>query len=219
MIKNLRPISAFGALLLATLACARTSTSIPPSPTDLPVSQANNPTASAAASSLPAGQVTRTLMHGGRERSYILYTPASVDWSRPVPLVFVLHGGTGNAESAIHMSGFNAIADQNGFLAVYPNGTGALSDNILLTWNGGNCCGYAQEHNVDDVGFIRVMVSELQSLADIDPTADLCDGNVQRRNPLASAGLRSRRSLCCDRAGFGNAQFFALHAVPAGFDD
>jgi polyhydroxybutyrate depolymerase len=112
-----------------------------------------------------------------------------VDWTRPVPLVFVLHGGTGNAESAIHMSGFNAIADQNGFLAVYPNGTGALSDNILLTWNGGDCCAYAQEHNVDDVGFIRAVEGELQSMANIDPRRIYATG-------MSNGGILSQRLGC-----------------------
>ncbi len=33
----------------------------------------------------------------------------------------------------------STLADQQNFIAVYPNGTGKLP-----TWNAGNCCGYAQ---------------------------------------------------------------------------
>lgn len=131
-------------------ACARTA--LPAQPT----------------SSLPTGEVSRTLTHGGLQRSYLLYVPASTDRSQPLPLVFVFHGGTGNAQSAVRMSGFDQVADQHGFIVVYPNGTGRVSDDVLLTWNGGTCCGYAQEKNVDDVGFVRAILADLQPLTNID---------------------------------------------------
>ena len=168
------------ALLLASLACARTS--------NAPTSTAPAPTPTSAPS-LPAGEISRTLTHDGRERSYILYVPASVDWSKPAPLVFVFHGGTGNAKNAIRMSGFNPVADKNGFIVVYPNGTGRLNDDKLLTWNGGTCCGYAQEENVDDVGFVRVIVADLQSLAQIDPKRIYATG-------LSNGAMLSQRLAC-----------------------
>jgi polyhydroxybutyrate depolymerase len=157
-------------LLLAALACTRTG-----APTKAP--------------GLSAGETTRTLTHDWRERSYILYVPASVNWSQPIPLVFVFHGGTGNAESAIRMSGFNKVADQHGFIVAYPNGTGRLSDDKLLTWNGGNCCGYAQEKNIDDVGFVRAIVTELEKQANIDPKRIFATG-------LSNGAILSQRLAC-----------------------
>ena len=154
-------------------------------------------------SSLPAGEVTHKLTHDSRERSYILYVPASVNWSQSVPLVFVFHGGTGNAESAIRMSGFNEVADRNGFIVVYPNGTGRLSDDKLLTWNGGDCCGYAQQKNVDDVGFVRAIVTDLQSLADIDAKRIYATG-------MSNGAILSHR-LACEAA-----DVFAAVAPVAG---
>ena len=167
-------------LLLASLACARTSstpTSTVPAPTQT------------SAPSLPTGEISRTLTHDGRERSYILYVPASVDWSKPAPLVFVFHGGTGNAKNAIRMSGFNPVADKNGFIVVYPNGTGRLNDDKLLTWNGGTCCGYAQEENIDDVGFVRAIVTDLRSLANIDPKRIYATG-------MSNGAILSQRLAC-----------------------
>jgi polyhydroxybutyrate depolymerase len=117
---------------------------------------------------LPAGESRRDLRHDGRDRSYLVYLPASTDLSRPVPLVFVFHGGTGNARSAVRMSGMNAVADAGGFVAVYPNGTGRLRGDRLLTWNGGDCCGYAQQKDVDDVGFVRAVIADLESLLPLD---------------------------------------------------
>jgi polyhydroxybutyrate depolymerase len=159
------------AILLSVLACAR-----------------NVPSATAPSTS-PADEITRPLSHGGIERSYILYMPASVNQSQPVPLVFVLHGGTGNAETAIRMSGFNGAADQNGFAVVYPNGTGRLSGDILLTWNGGTCCGYAQEKNIDDVGFMRAIVTDLRTLVTIDPKRIYATG-------MSNGGILSQRLAC-----------------------
>jgi polyhydroxybutyrate depolymerase len=173
-------------LLLTALACECTSASAPDAATDL-----------------PAGEITRTLTHDGLERSYILYIPVSLSWSKPVPLIFVFHGGTGNAESAIRMSGFNGVADQNGFAVVYPNGTGRLSDDKLLTWNGGTCCAYAQEKNVDDVGFVRAIVTDLQSLLNIDPKRIYATG-------MSNGGILSHR-LACEAA-----DLFAAIAPVAG---
>jgi polyhydroxybutyrate depolymerase len=185
MNKTRKLIMALGILLLATLACAHTNT--PAQPPDSPTSKPTS--APANLSGLPAGETTRTLTHAGLKRSYILHVPASINWSQPVPLVFVLHGGLGNAESAILMSGFNKVANQNGFIVAYPNGTSRLSDDKLLTWNGGNCCGYAQEKNVDDVGFVRAIVTDLQSLVAIDAKRIYATG-------MSNGGILSHRLAC-----------------------
>lgn len=87
------------------------------------------------------------------------------------------------------MTGFNGVADQNGFAVVYPNGTGQLSDDKLLTWNGGNCCAYAQEKNVDDVGFVRAIVTDLQPLLNIDPKRIYATG-------MSNGGILSQRLAC-----------------------
>jgi polyhydroxybutyrate depolymerase len=150
MSKNSKLLVILNILLVVTLACARTGGS---TPNDSPV---------------PVGETTHTLTYDGLERSYILYVPASMNKNEPVPVVFVFHGGTGNARSAIMMSNFNEVANQHGFVVVYPNGTGGLSDKRILTWNAGDCCAYAQDNNVDDVGFVRAIMTDVQPLVSID---------------------------------------------------
>lgn len=49
---------------------------------------------------------------------------------------------------------------------VYPNGTGRLER--LLTFNSGNCCGYAMNNKVDDVEFTRQLLDNLATSANID---------------------------------------------------
>jgi polyhydroxybutyrate depolymerase len=121
-----------------------------------------------AAPSAPApGESTRTLLHGGRERSYIVHLPPGHDPARPAPVVLVLHGGGGHAGNAQRMTGFDAVADAEGFIVVYPNGTGRLRDR-LLTWNAGRCCGYAAQQHIDDVGFARALLADLGAVARVD---------------------------------------------------
>jgi len=38
----------------------------------------------------------------------------------------------------------------------------------MLTWNGGNCCGYAMKNSVDDVGFTRAALDDLAKVANVD---------------------------------------------------
>lgn len=152
--------------------------------------------------SSPAEMTTRMLIHAGEERSYNLYVPLSFDASKPAGVVFAFHGGGGNADIMMRTSGFNKIADEEGFLVVYPNGSGRLDDK-LLTWNGGTCCGFAQENNIDDVGFVRAMLGDLQTIADIDMKRVYATG-------MSNGGIMSYR-LACEAA-----DIFAAIAPVAG---
>lgn len=172
MSRTCRLLVVLSVLYVIVLACGRVSSPAPDAPADL-----------------STGETTRTLTHDGLERSYILYVPTSIQWDRPVPLVFVFHGGTGNARSAIVMSGFNDIADQNGLVVVYPNGTGRLSGDKLLTWNAGSCCAYAQENDVNDVGFVRAIVTDMQSLVNIDAKRIYAAG-------MSNGGMLTQRLAC-----------------------
>ena len=120
------------------------------------------------ADELKPGGHELALTVGQRERTYLVHLPPVYDGKRSLPLVIVLHGGGGNAEGAARMTGFSEKADREGFVVVYPNGSGRLKTR-LLTWNSGNCCGYAMDQNVDDVGFIRVLIDEFVKTRAIDP--------------------------------------------------
>jgi len=115
-----------------------------------------------------AGAAERTMRHGGRERTYLVH-----DFGRgraPAPVVIVLHGGGGNAENAVRMTGFDPIAARDGFIVVYPNGTARLPRARFLTWNAGHCCAAAMEAHVDDVGFIGAIIDALVSNGRANPT-------------------------------------------------
>jgi polyhydroxybutyrate depolymerase len=113
-----------------------------------------------------SGDHTRTLHIDGRERSYLTHVPPKYDPQKPTPVVLIFHGGGSNAEQMIQFCGLNEKADQEGFIAVFPQGTGRLKR--LLTWNGGNCCGYAQSNKVDDVAFTRALLDDLAKVVNVD---------------------------------------------------
>ncbi|MCX7397645.1 MAG: hypothetical protein NT138_08225 [Planctomycetales bacterium] len=116
---------------------------------------------------LSAGDHTRTLLVGDLERRYRIYIPKKYNASKAAPVVVVYHGGGGNPESMIRLTGMNAKADEAGFIVVYPYGTGKLA-NTLLTFNGGECCGYAMQNNIDDVGFTRELLDDLARVTNVD---------------------------------------------------
>jgi polyhydroxybutyrate depolymerase len=134
------------------------------------------------------GDATHSLQVGGRTRSYLLHLPPAVMHRQALPLVIVLHGGGGSARNAARMTNMSAKADRERFAAIYPNGTGMLGQ-TLLTWNAGNCCGYAQNQSVDDVGFLRALIDR-----------GVGEGLVDRRRVfvtgISNGGMMSYRAAC-----------------------
>jgi polyhydroxybutyrate depolymerase len=109
---------------------------------------------------------TRSITVGGMSRSYIVHAPKGHDQRTQMPVVLALHGATMNGAMMAWFSDLNRKADEAGFVAVYPNGTGSRSS---LFWNGGNCCGSAMEDNVDDVAFISALLDDLTRAYPVDP--------------------------------------------------
>jgi polyhydroxybutyrate depolymerase len=139
-------------------------------------------------SSLSAGDHSLSLAYANRERKYLVHIPAAISASKLLPLVIILHGGGGNAENAIRMTGMSEKADQASFIAAYPDGTGRLGDK-LLTWNSGNCCGYALDNNIDDVGFVLALINKLQGDYPIDPKRIYATG-------ISNGGMMAYRLGC-----------------------
>ena len=139
------------------------------------------------AQTLSAGDSFDSIIFDGRRRFYALHVPPSYDLT-PTALVIVLHGGGGNARGAARMTGFSDVADRGGFVVVYPEGTGRL-EGRSLTWNSGNCCGYALDNDVDDVGFIDALISKLGSQLNIDSGRVFATG-------ISNGGMMSYRLGC-----------------------
>lgn len=57
---------------------------------------------------------------GSRQRDYTVYLPDGYDPGTPMPLVMVLHGCNQDEDVIRHDSNFDAVADAEGFIVVYP---------------------------------------------------------------------------------------------------
>lgn len=101
---------------------------------------------------IPVDQVNRTAG---------VYIPeAYEDSSDAFPLVIVMHGAGGSGSGIESVSGFNELAESEGFIAVYPDG-------ISGVWND-NRSGSAQLREIRDVAFIEQMIDFLMSKLNID---------------------------------------------------
>ena len=114
-----------------------------------------------------AGESLREVQAGSSTRRYQLHVPASYDPAKPTPVVIAFHGGGGNPQSMIRLSGLNSKSDDAGFIVAYPYGSGRNPDR-QLTFNGGGCCGYAKNKDIDDIGFVAAVLDDLEASANID---------------------------------------------------
>ena len=62
------------------------------------------------------------LTSSGEQREYLLYVPSTYNPSEPVPLVLSIHGFTQSPTIQEYVSQWNSLADQYGFIVVYPSG-------------------------------------------------------------------------------------------------
>lgn len=135
--------------------------------------------AQGAGGSLAPGTHDLRLRVGERDRSAILYLPATrpdADPDAERPLLIAFHGGGGRGADLREVSGLDAVADREGFAVVYPDGSGRFGRR-LLTWNAGRCCGEAMRAGVDDVAFARALVDEVARRTPIDRTRVYATGH------------------------------------------
>ena len=71
-----------------------------------------------------ANRSNGSFLSSGRKREYLLYVPRSYDRSKPAPLVISLHGAGLWGAAQKETSQWNRVADEHGFIVVYPSGEG-----------------------------------------------------------------------------------------------
>jgi len=126
--------------------------------------------------------INGSITHGGLQRDYILYVPASYSAATSVPLVFNFHGYTGSAYSQMWHGDFRTIADTEGFIIVHPEGT--LDNSGISHWNvgwGGS--------NVDDIGFTEALMDSISAIYNIDNSRIYSTG-------MSNGGFMSYQLAC-----------------------
>jgi polyhydroxybutyrate depolymerase len=109
------------------------------------------------------GDTTYKLNLQGRERDVTVHVPPNYDATKPMPMVVMMHGFMQDKDKIAQTSEFKKKADQEGFIAVFPNATGWLGDH-LRWWNVGNDHLYRS----DDVDFIRQLTDVIPDKLNVD---------------------------------------------------
>lgn len=146
--------------------------------------------AMAAASAVAAGAaraelVEQSVQVGDLTRTYLLAVPTSYQPGKPTPLVMIFHGQKTDAAFVADSAGMEKIGEREGFIVVYPQG-------LKNTWNSGGQSdqNWAEENQIDDVGFVRAMVAALSQQYSIDRRRIYAAG-------ISNGGRMSYR-LACD---------------------
>lgn len=147
----------------------------------------------AQAAALRPGDYEVPVVHKSLSRSYLLHVPPQATSGAALPVVINFHGGGGNARTQKWYTRMDEAADRDGYIAVYPNGSGGFGTRFL-TWNAGNCCGVAAMSGVDDVGFALAVIDDLAARTPIDATriyaTGLSNGSMMAYRLAAEASER-----------------------------
>ena len=115
-----------------------------------------------------------TIVSSGQKREYLLYVPRSYDRTKPTPLVISMHGAMLWPAAQMETSQWNKVADEHGFIVVYPSGTtprgggtGVLPKIWLLT---------PDKDLLGNVKFISELIDTLGAAYNIDPSRIYANG-------------------------------------------
>lgn len=125
-------------------------------------------------------QVNGTITHNSITRNHITYIPSAYVPGTPVPLVFVMHGFTQSAQAIMNATGFNDLAEQEGFIVAYPNG-------VNNGWNTNSP--FPGGSTADDVGYIGALRDTLIAQFSIDTTRIYATG-------FSAGGYMSHKLAC-----------------------
>lgn len=117
-----------------------------------------------------AGTATHGIAIDGAQRTFLLHVPDASSAARALPLVIVLHGSSGDAESIRESSQMDVLSDARGFLVAYPNGSEGGFGLYPSDWNAGTCCGASFREGVDDLAFISALIARVESQIPVDRT-------------------------------------------------
>lgn len=113
--------------------------------------------------------INGSFMHGGINRTYSFYVPASYTPGNAVPMVIGLHGLSSSGADFAQYRDFRPIADTANFIVVHPDGSTMLG---LKFWNYENILG----STVDDVGFLEELIDVISASHSIDQERIYCAG-------------------------------------------
>ncbi len=116
-----------------------------------------------------------------------VHTPASYDPLIPTPVVMLLHGYTSSGPGQEAYMQFSPLAESFGFIYLYPTGTTDLGGAPF--WNATNACCDLFGSGVDDSGYLRDLLDEVQAELNVDASRIHLIGH-------SNGGFMSYRMAC-----------------------
>lgn len=129
----------------------------------------------------PTSLDTIEVVHEGRSRTALVHVPVGYNGS-PTPMILNYHGLASNASQQQFYTEMNTLADEKGFIVVYPEG-------VASSWNAGRCCGVAQSRDLDDVGLAHKLVDEAMKNLCVDEERVFVAG-------MSNGGFMAQRLAC-----------------------
>ena len=116
------------------------------------------------------GVSTNFIEHSGLNREYLLYIPPNIDNSENLPIIFNFHGYQGQAEQFFNQTDLVEIADNNGVVLVYPQGSDLPVG--ASHWNAApfssSSTSFVNKSSTDDIGFFKALLDEINQNNIID---------------------------------------------------
>jgi polyhydroxybutyrate depolymerase len=116
-----------------------------------------------------ANRTNGAIVSSGEKREYLLYVPRSYDPTKPTPLVISLHAAMNWPAYQMKISQWDKAADENGFIVVYPAGTGTGPKTWFME-------GSRTPARMPDVRFISELIDTLEAHYNIDSTRIYANG-------------------------------------------
>lgn len=157
------------------------------------------PTATPTSAAQSAHDYDASLVSGGLTRTYHVHLPPAISAGRLLPLLLSLHGRLGTGADQAQLTNFDAVAEANGFIVVYPDG-------YERSWADGRGTTPADKAGVDDVAFLSAVLDHVMAREPVDQTRVYVAG-------MSNGGFMTER-LGCDLAQ----RFAAIAVVAANFD-
>jgi polyhydroxybutyrate depolymerase len=117
-----------------------------------------------------ANHTNGTLLSSGEQRAYLLYVPESYDPATPTPLVITFHGFAQWPAHQAQLSHWNELADQYGFIVVYPSGR-----HVPLRWQTGGTFARNTDPQTD-ITFVSDLIDKLATEYNLDPARIYANG-------------------------------------------
>ena len=130
------------------------------------------------------------------DHPYFVYTPATYHPGTAVPLLVLLHGCTQTAADFAAGTGMNELAEQYGFIVVYPQQTS--TSNRTLCWNW-----FKSSHQFRDRGEPAIIAHTVQAIRENTSQWTIDSSRVYVVGASAGAAMDAdespgiARSICC----------------------